>query len=263
MSIVTGDQIAADLDHLGLRAGSVVMVHCSLSALGTVPGGEQAVLDALRRVLGHRGTIVVPTQSWQLCDPAYLNDPAVPAELWAEVRNALPAYDRRLTPTRTMGLLADAVRTHPEALRSGHPHRSFAAWGPDADEIASRHALDDPVGEGSPLSVLYHLGASILLMGTGFAKCTALHLAESRSGLAVKRVANGAPMRVDGERRWVEFTEPAVDDSDFTDIGRAFVVAEPDSFRAGKVGLAETGLISLPRLVDFAAQWMARNRATG
>ncbi len=260
MTIVTGDRIAADLEALGLRTGSVVMVHCALSSLGYVPGGEQSVLMALRSVLGHRGTVVVPTQSWQLCDPAYLDDPAVPPESWVDFRNALPAYDRRLTPSRSMGRVAEAVRTHPEALRSGHPHRSFAAWGPDADEIVSRHALDDPVGEGSPLSVLYHLGASVLLLGVGFTECTALHLAESRSGLELPGVRNGAPMRVDGERKWVEFIEPAVDDADFAQIGAAFVAADPDAARAGRVGLAESRLVSLPRMVDFAAQWMGGNR---
>jgi aminoglycoside 3-N-acetyltransferase len=98
------------------------------------------------------------------------------------------------------------------------------------------------------------------MMGVGFDKCTALHLAEARSGRVLDRVANGAPMRVEGERRWVEFTEPAADDTDFVDVGRAFVAAQPDAIRVGRVGLADTGLVSMPQLVDFAAPWIARNR---
>lgn len=260
VTVVTGNRIVSDLERLGLGPRSVVLVHCSLSSLGHVPGGEQTLLLALRRLLGYHGTIVVPTQSWQLCDPAYLHDPAVPPEEWDEVRDALPAYDRRLTPSRGMGRFAEAVRSHPEAMRSEHPHRSFAAWGPDAGEIVARHALDDPVGEGSPLSVLYHLEASILFLGVGFAKCTALHLAESRSGLELARIPNGAPLRVEGERRWVQFTEPAVDDRDFGQIGSAFMDADRDGARSGQVGMAEARLVSLRRLVDFGAAWMAKHR---
>ncbi len=258
MTVVTAERLVADLTDLGLADGSVVIVHCSLAAIGRVPGGEQTVALALRAAIGPQGTIVVPTQSWHLCDPAYLS--VEPKEAWEEIRDSLPAYDPRWTPTRTMGLLADAVRTHPDALRSSHPHRSFAAWGPAAALITSTHALDDPVGEGSPLKTLYDLGASILLIGVGFDKCTALHLAESRSGLAADRIPNGAPLLVDGQRQWVEFTEPAVDDSDFAAVGEAFAAAQPDKVTAGRMGTAKAFRVDLASLVDFAAGWMAANR---
>ncbi|MDJ0952260.1 MAG: AAC(3) family N-acetyltransferase [Acidimicrobiia bacterium] len=258
MTVVTAKRLLADLDDVGLADGSVVIVHCSLAAIGRVPGGEQTVALALRRVIGPHGTIVVPTQSWHLCDPAYLG--VEPEEAWDEIRDSLPAYVPRWTPTRAMGLLADAVRTHPAALRSSHPHRSFAAWGPAAEPITAVHALDDPVGEGSPLAALYDLAASILMIGVGFDKCTALHLAESRSGLAGDRIANGAPLMVNGQRQWVEFTEPAVDDSDFVAVGEAFAVAEPDKVSTGRVGCADTVLVELASLIDFAAEWMAAHR---
>ena len=261
MTVTPRSELAADLVALGLGTGDVLLVHASLSALGRVPGGEQAVVMAIRDVIGSAGTIVVPTQSWQLCDPAYLR--IEPSEHWDEIRASLPAYDPRWTPTRAMGLIAEAVRTHPEAVRSSHPHRSFAAWGPVAEQVVAHHELDDPVGEGSPLRTLYELGAMILFLGVGFDKCTALHLAESRSGLVNSRVANGAPMRVDGARRWVPFSEPAVDDRDFARIGAEFTAANPDQVRSGNVGAAESYLVNLPALVDFGASWMAQHRAAG
>ena len=76
--LTTYAQLVDDLRILGLEDGDIVMVHCRLSSFGWVPGGEQAVKEALRAVVGLRGTIAMPTQSWQLCDPAYLNHPSLP-----------------------------------------------------------------------------------------------------------------------------------------------------------------------------------------
>jgi aminoglycoside 3-N-acetyltransferase len=124
----------------------------------------------------------------------------------------------------------------------------------------ARHDLDDPVGEGSPLAVLHEMDADILLLGVGYEACTALHLAECRSGRSEGRVADPAPMLVDGERRWVEFTEPAVKEDDFGVIGAALEADEPGVVSVGRVGSAESRLVRLRRLVDYASTWMQRNR---
>ncbi len=258
MTTVSRDQLAADLSRLGLDPGTTVLAHCSLSALGFVPGGEQTLALAIRDAIGSSGTLVVPAQSWQLCDPAYLR--IEPEDQWTAIRESLPAYDPGWTPTRTMGRLADAIRTHPEAHRSGHPHRSFAAWGPAAASLMAGHQLDDPVGEGSPLSPLYSADSAVLLLGVGYEKCTALHLAESRSQSSPNRVSNGAPMSFGGERRWVEFEEPVVDDSDFVRIGAAFEDAVADGWAQSSVGDATAKLVRMRALVDFAADWMVANR---
>ena len=258
---VNGHELVADLRRLGVTPGGVLLAHISLSSLGRVVDGASAVLDALRTVLGAEGTLVMPSQSWQLCDPAYLADEAVPAATWAAVRDALPVYDPERTPTRTMGVVAEALRTMPGTLRSAHPHRSFIANGPRAAEILARHDLDDPVGEGSPLAAVERLDGQILLLGVGHDKNTSLHLAEAHSGLTLGRVPNGAPLLVDGARRWVAFDEPAVDDADFVAVGAAFEAAGGQ--RRGTVGEAPAALMSQRTLVAFAAVWFAAHRGTG
>lgn len=256
--VVVMPDLVRDLRGLGVRPGSVLLAHVSLSSLGWVVGGEQAVVLALEEALGPDGTLVMPSQSWQLCDPAYLGDARVPEAAWDVVRATLPPYDPQWTPTRTMGSVVEALRTRPGTLRSAHPHRSFVARGPRAAEVLARHDLDDPVGEGSPLAAVHRADGDVLLLGVGHDKNTSLHLAEARSGLPVARLANGAPLLVAGERRWVAFDEPAVDDADFVACGTAFAATGDE--RHGPVGAAQARLMSQPRLVAFAADWFARTR---
>ncbi|PPK98471.1 aminoglycoside 3-N-acetyltransferase [Kineococcus xinjiangensis] len=259
--VVTATSLTEDLRRLGVQPGSVLLVHASLSALGWVAGGEQAVLEALRTAVGPEGTLVMPAQSWQLCDPAYLNDPQVPERWWPAVRNNLPVFDRHRTPTRTMGAVAELFRSQPESLRSDHPHRSFAAAGPHAETVVARHELAEPVGEGSPLKPLYDLGAQVLLLGVGYGKCTALHLAEERCDYPGKhRVRNGAALKREGRRVWVSWEELWVADDDFTEVGRAFAEATGLE-RRGAAGRAEAVLVPMRDLVDFAASWFPATRS--
>lgn len=260
MALVTAEKLAEDLDDLGVADGSVVLAHISMSRLGRVVGGEQAVIEALLRTIGHSGTLVMPSQSWQLCDPEYLNDPDVPREVWPLVRDHLPAYDPAVTPTRTMGAVAELFRTMPGAVRSSHPHRSFAALGPHAADIVAEHDLDCPNGERSPLRAMYNLDARTLLLGVGHDKSTILHLAEHRSGTLTKIVRNGAPLLVDGQRRWVEYDETAVEDDDFDGVGADFA-RDTGLQRTGRVGDATAHLVPQRQLVDYACRWFAQHRS--
>jgi len=237
-----------------------LLVHSSLSALGWVVGGEQAVVEALRDAVGEDGTLVMSTQSWQLCDPAYLNARDVPREWWPAIRDHLPAYDPATTPTRTMGAVAELFRTLPATVRSAHPHRSFAAAGRRSAQVTAVHELDSPAGERSPLRALYDLDAYVLLLGVGHEKSTVLHLAEHRCEYPGKHtVRNGAPLTVDGVRRWVEWTELWVADDDFEEVGEAFA-AETGLTRIGTVGDARVQLLPQRAVVDFAAGWFPRHR---
>lgn len=255
---VTAERLATDLRGLGVPAGATVMVHTSLRSLGWVVGGAQVVLEALRDAVGPDGTLVMPTQSWQLCDPAFLQE--APAEWWPTIREHLPLYNPATTPSQTMGAVAELFRTMPDAHRSPHPHRSVTALGPQATRITARHPLDAPTGEESPLGVLVDLEAWVLLLGVTAAKATVLHLAEHRATYPGKRtVPNGVAMLVEGVRAWVTWEELDVHDHDFEGVTDAFA-NDTGLVRTGRVGDAEAQLMPAGPLVDYAAGWFDNHR---
>ncbi len=256
---VTRKRLARDLGRLGLRADHTVIVHTSLSQLGWVPGGPHGVILALVDVLGKAGTLVMPAHSGHLTDPSGWVAPPVPKRWWRAIRKEMPAYDPALTPTRLMGAVAETFRRHPDALRSPHPHVSFAAVGPNAERIVAEHPLGDMFGERSPLARLYELDAHVLLAGVGHANNTSIHLGESRAAFPSKRrVKEGAPMLVDGRRRWVEFEDYAPVDDDFALLGDDFALTGKE--RRGPLGWGEGRFMRVRDIVDFAERWLANHR---
>jgi aminoglycoside 3-N-acetyltransferase len=261
--LVVIDDLTVGLTALGLGRGDVALVHSSLSSFGVVVGGEQTVLAALAEVLGPEGTAVMPAQSWQLCDPDFLNDPLLDADTRQAIREALPAFDLHLTPTRSMGAVAELFRSQPGTLRSNHPHRSFAAKGPLAPQIVATQEIDDPFGPLSPLARLVDLDAVVLLLGVGFDKCTALHHAEVR--VARGEVAtNGARLIQGGQSVWKSWSEPQVHSDDFDALGKDLETGshpdEPSAVARVTIGRATCRAVRLRTLMTFADAWLDKHR---
>ncbi|KPN29474.1 aminoglycoside 3-N-acetyltransferase [Halolamina pelagica] len=257
---VTVDRIAADLRDLGVDAGDTLIVHSALSELGWVAGGPQAVVDALQRVVTESGTIVMPTHSTQYSDPSVWTSPPVPDDWIPRIRESMPPFRPAVTPTRSMGAVAECFRDYPGTRRSQHPLYSFAAWGADAAAVVDAHSFANGMGEDSPLARVYERDGSVLLLGTDHATNTSLHLAEYRADIDADETTAGAPIQRDGDREWVEWTDIEHDNGDFPDIGAAFEAECSAAITAGEVGAATTKLVDQPALVDFAVEWMSEQR---
>ena len=256
----TVQSIQDDLTALGVTPGMVLLVHSSLSSLGWVCGGPVAVVMALEAALGPEGTLVMPTHSGDLSDPSYWKNPPVPETWWEVIRQTMPAYDARMTPTRGVGAIPECFRNQVGTLRSSHPSDSFAARGPHAETIVGEHTLDFSMGDGSPLARIYDLDGWILLMGADFRCATSLHLGEYRADYPRKRqVMRGAPALLTGRREWVEFRDFDWDDSDFGAIGTSFV-DRTGAVRSGRVANGAAQLMPQRMLVDYAVKWMEENR---
>ena len=259
---VTVDSLQADFTALGVESGMTLLVHSSLSALGWVNGGAVAVIIALQYVLGSTGTLVMPTFSTGLSEPSRWRKPPVPESWWNKIRATMPAYRPDLTPTRNMGVISETFRKQNGVLRSAHPQVSFCAIGAHAEEITENHSLAYGMGEESPLARVYDLGGHALLIGVGYERNSSLHLAEYRAAYLSKRlVQEGAPICTSGVRTWTTFENVGLDDSDFEQIGDAFVNSDVGSaVHRGKVGLADCQLMSQREIVDFAVDWIEAHR---
>ena len=99
----TVNTIIKDLRQLGVKKGDILMVHSSLSSMGWVAGGPVAVIQALMGVLTKEGTLIMPTQSGDYSDPQNWSNPPVPEDWKDIIREEMPAFDPKITPTRSMG----------------------------------------------------------------------------------------------------------------------------------------------------------------
>ncbi|MFJ8924243.1 aminoglycoside N(3)-acetyltransferase [Streptomyces sp. NPDC102415] len=255
-------RVATQLYELGVRRGGVLLVHASMRSAG---GDAGSMADALLQALGPEGTLVVPAFTPENSDTsrAYLDRVrGLSDEARAEVRASMPAFDPATSPAPAMGTLAETVRLTPGALRSAHPQTSFAALGPAATGLLSGHRQDCHLGEDSPLARLYEADAQVLLLGTGFDRCTAFHLGEYRRPAPPRRhyrcvVATG------GGRRWWEYEDIALDDSDFAALGADFGRARTGAVSTGRVAAAPSRLFRLRTAVDFATEWLGEHRPGG
>jgi aminoglycoside 3-N-acetyltransferase len=257
---VTVDSMASDLRDLGMAAGHTVLVHGSLSPVGWVWGGAPAVIDALKRVVGEDGTLVMPTHTPGNMDPSDMGNPPVPDSWYETIREAIPPYRPAVTPTRGMGAISECFRSYPGVRRSDHPQVSFAAWGADADFVTEGHTFDYSLGEDSPIARVYELGGDVLYLGTTHASNTSLHLAEYRADLDLETETYAGAVLFDGRREWVTFEDIPLDDGDFPECGATFEHEHPDACETGAVGVGDATLLRQRPLVDFAVEWFEANR---
>jgi aminoglycoside N3'-acetyltransferase len=150
--------IEEGLRSLGLTQGDAVEVHSSLSAFGWVEGGAGAVVDALMRVVGQQGTLIMS---------AYLVGPAIPLTDEEQARG-ITWKVKMLTETderRGLGAVVEVFRHRPEIVCGTGMHQ-VCVWGQDAElhKNGYQHLLE--------------IDGRVLLLGVGINRCSSLHQAE-------------------------------------------------------------------------------------
>ena len=150
---VSCEALLRHLRALGVAQGDLLCVHSSLSRVGYLTEGVDAVVQALQEAVGPSGTLMMPTFTGGASTYEYV------------CRGGAP-FDPDLTPCTT-GRLPEAFRTSPGTVRSCHPTHSVAARGPLASEIVEGHERSlTPFGPGTPYEKLVGLKGKILLINT-------------------------------------------------------------------------------------------------
>lgn len=235
---MTKEDLIRDLKNLGVTTGDTLFCHTSLSKVGNIDGTPQTYIDALKETVTASGNLV------------------------------MPAFN--ITPQNTphLGIVAETFRRNFDVLHSGHPAANYACWGADSVQIAgttifSDEGLSFENGKNSPLYRLYKLEKPvwILMTGTDYNTCTALHLAENLA------TWNGKPvftekMEITG-RGTFTVQDVAYNTSDFHLVATAFenrFWGDETMLRFGKIGNAGARLVNFKLFVDYAADWMFKNR---
>ena len=249
---ITKEVLIHKFSQLGIKQGDTLLVHASLSSLGYVVGGAEALYYALRVVIGNEGTIVVPSQTVEISDTASWQYPPVPQEWHDVIRLSIPAYSKELSYSKAMGAFSQLIGILPDSIRSNHPMYSFTAIGEKASEIIEQDSFDFPFGEESPLGRMYSIGAKILMIGTDFETNTSLHLAESRLNREVIHEKSKI-LTKDGEK-WISFKNIELDIyDDYLEIQKNFM--EQYTVNHIKINEGNVYLFDMKECVDFAERY--------
>jgi len=253
--------LTSDFVNLGLKEGDGVFVHASLGAIGKVVGGARAVINALFAVTGNKGLIAMPGFSTDAYFPKEIDRAALSAFEIQEIENAVLGFDPNTSSALGMGVIAELFRNWPGTIRSQHPTSSICLLGADAANYVAPHPFEWVCGPQSPSGrLMKRPNMKTLLIGVGWNRCSALHVAET---LATPKRTKIRRFKPDRNAQWVE-TPDVADDLDrlFPLVGSAF--ESEGKVIKGNIGTAPSRLCGYRDLIEFSARWIgAANRKSG
>ena len=177
--------------NVGLSNGRVVYVTGNFGRLGRYERNEKSTilnshLIAIKDIIGEKGTIVVPTHSWKLC-------------------NTNKVFDIHSIPSET-GPFTEYIRQQKDAVRQFHPFSSSTALGKEAVDICmnnSRHVY----GLESPFQRMVDRDALYVSVGKPMESTISLvHHIEFLMGVPYRYTKEFLhPCLVDGKVKMMEF----------------------------------------------------------
>ena len=184
-----------------LKPGDIVMVHSSLSSIGNVMGGPEAVCRCLQKVLTESGTLLMPSY--------YQPEPILKM-----IKKGV-LVDLH-TAESSMGKLTETFRTLPGVKRSSHPFSSVCAWGRYSNEMTNGHTNSPYIcGPRSPFFELIERSGKYMGIGIDIRVIALYHVLEENW--------NEFPVRVHYPER---FTVRYID-ADGERIERELILLDP------------------------------------
>jgi len=171
---VSEDHLVKDLLSCNLlKPGDIVMVHSSLSSIGNVTGGPEAVCRSFQKVLTGNGTLLMPSYHQ-------------PEPILKMIKNGT-IIDLR-TGKSNMGKITETFRTLPGVKRSSHPFSSVCAWGRYSDEMTGGHSRSPYIcGPASPFFELIERSGKYMGIGIDIRVIALYHVLEDNwNGFPIK-----------------------------------------------------------------------------
>jgi aminoglycoside 3-N-acetyltransferase len=176
---LTQQDLVSALEDLGVKKGDTLLVHSGISNIGYLEGGADAMIGALKTVLGEEGTFLAPV----FTDPYLMFDGAVNTGYAFRPYDTRPEGALRDKTVRT-GLLGKTMLKREDSFRSGHATHEWVAMGKNAQQAVAGHGfMDKPTGETSPLRYALQKNGSVLFLGCDPGSNTFIHYAEIMAGI--------------------------------------------------------------------------------
>lgn len=252
----TLNTLRRDFELLGVKKGDLLMIHASVRSVGPVIGGVNVIIRALLDSIGPGGTLTAYVDF----EPFFSSD---------DETVDVPVFDKRIAhAARSHGVLHEAMRTWPGALRSDHPDAGVVAIGARAAWITADHPFQYGYGDGTPFAKIFELQGRILLVGAPLESITLLHYAEHKALIPHKRVRRYRRLMAGlAGPEWINFEEfetatpvsEMLPSDYFERIGRDYLSAGHGI--KGQVGNSQSRLFESPDFVAFAISWMERHVA--
>ena len=231
---ITKEIIKKSLTDMGLVCGDTVMVHSSLSSMGYVRGGADAVLDAFLETLLPEGTLVH-------------------AAFWGLYKQYMPAKERSATwdiekSPSTVGVISETFRQRTGCLRSDNAQSSVAAMGKKAGEIISGHKTAVPryslwgdkcFGVGCPWDKFHEWDIKYLFLGCDHAANPMLEYIQTI-------YHNDCLIKEDSEAPWPNFNKML--------MGRK--LEREGLVQFGRIGEAAVRMMSPRRVQAACIRWL-------
>jgi aminoglycoside 3-N-acetyltransferase len=260
-------QLVGSLRRLGLRPGTIVMLHASVRSIGRVHGGPDEIHLAVAEAAGPDGTVML----YVGCDEGFddVGRGVFSAAEESEILAHQPPFDPQTSrASREFGILAEFFRSYPATICSSGVCGRMAARGARAHWLTADQPWNYGFGRGSPLEKLCEAGGRVLLLGSDHDEVTLLHHAEHIAEFNGKRIARyRIPVQRDGQRVWMECEEfdtssrgvhPNWPDRFFARIVDGFIAQYSGTAfcSCGTVGSAGSVLMDASKLVAHAVSIM-------
>ena len=149
------------LEDMGIENGDTIIVHSAYGKLKNFGLSPQEVIDALIKLVGEAGNIIMPAI------PILKGQPKLLDRFRLSNYTKVPLYDVKKSKCWT-GLLAQTLLKMPGARRSRSPLNSMVVFGADASELVRNDLFSKdslPCGDGSVLAISLKHNAKMVFLG--------------------------------------------------------------------------------------------------